>query len=111
MWGGDTPSVCRDTLSKWWGMFSTLSEDLYTESSFWRLVCGDVISGPEAKISIRRMKPEDELTFVAWALRSPKSPWRHKSDQVSVWDQRQPTGSQLGRMWEKLLMLWTDPSI
>jgi hypothetical protein len=100
MWG-DNVAHCQETLKGWWDLVSQCKQDwlhrhVYSHQgsqssnsrdemtkaasscfrTFWNIICADVIHDPQANLSIRRAKPQDELTFAAWAS-FPYTPFFH----------------------------------
>ncbi|KAJ4992032.1 heterokaryon incompatibility protein [Stagonosporopsis vannaccii] len=122
MWGDEADS-CRKTLANWWSYIADVSSSsscirtyiaagkLYSYrcrpyTSFWRLICGDVISRPQGDCIVRRAVARDELHFVAWSLESSRSPFRDKPEIVhkGLW-------SRSAEAYRVLLLLWPQLAV
>jgi hypothetical protein len=100
MWGGNVASICRGTLLNWWDECKSNNR---AGCKFWKIVCAEVVCGLPSNIGVRRTIPEDELTFIMWALESDKSPFRLLDHNFA-----EHLFSDMAIAWATVLVLWPD---
>ncbi|KAF2441983.1 hypothetical protein P171DRAFT_474502 [Karstenula rhodostoma CBS 690.94] len=120
MWG-DSADVSRNTISKWWAALENNASAGKTR--FWELLCAEIFcekAPSSANIGVRRTTPKDEITFVSWAIKSPRSPFNLQLYPTEAEQESSPgsayydrlgdahldkIGSQAARLWKSLLYL------
>jgi hypothetical protein len=85
MWDWNTPNICRGTLANWYkvvgnsgslfSLFGGKEASTKLEETFKKMICTEVVYDGGPLSIVRRMVPEDELTFILWASKSPKAPF------------------------------------
>ncbi|KAJ4287344.1 hypothetical protein N0V90_012742 [Kalmusia sp. IMI 367209] len=131
MWG-DSADASRSTIRKWFeALESAIPQKASTRqpsvTHFWKLICADIFCGQvssSSKVEVRRITPEDEITFVCWAVQSPRSPFnlrlypndRDDKEDKDDWSRNSyysriedawldRTISVVARVWKNLLYL------
>lgn len=79
MWG-DSAEVIRKTILSWW--LAVAYDASHNITRFWELICAEILKNSNLPGGFaRRTTPFDEITFLSWAHRSLKSPFRSYSRQ------------------------------
>jgi hypothetical protein len=133
MWGADTPSIWQNTLTLWkkvaskffgvqhHGMkdrlLTTPGDGIHSDEGmegFWRLICGDVIHRDQGIAKVwSRVRESDELTFMMWAMNSPKSPFK-MSRTTELWKMTAPGEKMLtivrneDGIWSTKAIVWRN---
>ena len=112
MWG-DVQSIVHGTLERWWKILHEYADMTQAHSkasnafgAFWCLICAEVVSDSHSNTAYRRTDPRDELTFAAWALWSPRSPF-HGTKEGDILE---GLLSDNARAWLDVILLWPDRS-
>jgi hypothetical protein len=110
MWGGDVPSIWQSTLLSWKNALLAFRQffagTMASTQDFWRLICGDVIHRDEGiGQTWSRARKYDELTFMMWAMKSPKSPFQTPMSPI-VALREDNFWSRQAMIWWNIQMLW-----
>lgn len=123
MWG-DSADVSRNTIAKWWAALENAGSTGRTR--FWELLCAEIFcekAPSSSNVGVRRTTTKDEITFMSWAIESPRSPFNlyphpDEADQ-EVWPSDtyydrpgdahlDKMSSAAARLWKSLLYLDID---
>ncbi|KAL1604121.1 hypothetical protein SLS60_005714 [Paraconiothyrium brasiliense] len=124
MWG-DSADISQTTIFKWWTALESAASSGKTRSRFattrfWELLCADIFyekSPSSSNVGVRRATPKDEITFMSWALESPRSPFNLrlypndlKEDEQEDWSNNtyydRPSDAKLDTMSSQAASLW-----
>lgn len=128
MWG-DSANVTCNTILKWWmAMELEVSNGraLFSSTRFWELLCAEIFCEKlpsSSNIGVRRTTSKDEITFMSWAIDSPRSPFNMRQypnggegDEQESWSMNSyydrignkdldTMSSQAAGLWKSLLYL------
>jgi hypothetical protein len=116
MWGGDSASIWQSTLSRWIQAIVDFHlekphkigvafdyDDIPELRGFWKFICGEIVHSEQDMNQVWwRVCESDELTFMAWAMKSLKSPPELSDDRF--W-------STSASVWRHVLKLWPDQPV